>query len=332
MTLSSRALEAHLQQLEHLIRTRGIRGVRAIYEDARKELQDRLLALKNRPLGSESLELRAMQAQVNAVLSILGRDLHKHLRDVSKTAATLGAQHGLREYKMFAKRFGALVPVMSLDRASVFHGMVAGVDQSLLRRHSAVSASWAASTIAAIERVMANAVMTGKPLHQTVQEVAGRTGVLANEKWKAERIVRTESQYSHGAVKQQTMEQIKQDTGEVLMKRLIEHIDDRTGDDSFIIHGQTVPVNQPFTWKRKVRGSWVTESFMHPPNRPNDRSVVIPWDPKWVASGTEKELSLAELATARPTRWRSKAGVQIPPGHVPGESYRGSRPQPQKTR
>ncbi len=40
-------------------------------------------------------------------------------------------------------------------------------------------------------------------------------------------------------------------------------------------HGQTVPVDKPFSWKHKKGGAWVVTTYMHPPNRPNDRETLV---------------------------------------------------------
>lgn len=56
-------------------------------------------------------------------------------------------------------------------------------------------------------------------------------------------------------------------------KRLAATHDKRTGDDSRLLDGQTVPLDQPFEdW-------WYGGTYDHPPNRLNDREVVTPWRP-----------------------------------------------------
>lgn len=137
--------------------------------------------------------------------------------------------------------------------------------------------------------------------------------------------MRTELAYAHGATKQEALTETAkefEDSGDPIMKKLIETFDDRTGDDSFVVHGQTVLVGQPFEYKRKRGGGWVLVRFMHPPNRPNDRSVIIPWRKSWDADATiEKPLTIQQLRSARTTRYRKHIGVDVPPGHKPGQAY-----------
>ena len=67
-------------------------------------------------------------------------------------------------------------------------------------------------------------------------------------------------------------------------------IDDRTGDDSKQLDGQTVPVDRPFVWHVKDSKGAPTGKvvyYMQPPNRPNDREVVVPWRPGWGSPGRQ---------------------------------------------
>ena len=62
-----------------------------------------------------------------------------------------------------------------------------------------------------------------------------------------------------------------------------EPLDDRVGLDSMVLHGQlagddgayTMP-NDPIAPPKMVGQSWD-----HPPNRPRDRAIILPWAPGW---------------------------------------------------
>lgn len=322
--LAQRLFEAHLSQLKALVDRRGLRGVKKLYQDAESDLKARLLSVAPSDQSVSAVQLRALLAQTEAVLERLNGDIRKHLQDTGRTAAEMGATHGVREFKVLAKKFKGTTPILNVEKASVLRGMVDNVDSSLLRRHRLQSGQHSLQTVAAVERQLTVGAMTQKPLSEMVDELTAKTGPLRDQRAKAETIVRTEMSYAHNAGKHETLVEVEKEIEGPLKRRLLETFDDRTGDDSFLIHGQTVGVNEPFNWKRKVRGSWVIEQFMFPPNRPNDRSVVIPWDPEWDedADPDEEPLTRAELRSAMPTRWRSNSGVTIPPGHRPGKPYR----------
>lgn len=317
-SFAEKLLEAHFRQLQRVVERQGVRGLRALYGEARKDLEARLLAMS--PNAKASLaELNAIRAQTSAAIEALGSKLLAHTSGTSRLAAELGARHGVQEFAKLEAHYTGTAPVLDIDRASVFAGMAAEHDRSLLTRHREATQTWTKSQIAAMEKKLAVGSLVGKSQHDMITEVAGAAGMLEDERWKAERIVRTEGLYGHNLVKWDAIKRTEKEIGRKLYKRLIETFDERTGDDSFLIHGQTVRVSKPFVWMRPTRGGgWVRESFMFPPNRPNDRATVIPWDPEWEETEEERPLTRSELYNARPTRWRGTIGVRIPPGHRPG--------------
>ena len=314
-SLAEKVFGAHLRQLKRHVEAKGIKGLDAIYRDARLELLDRLRKFETSDRRVEPSSLRAMLAQVDAVATLMGDGLEKHLADVTRTAVELGARHGVDEFSTLERHFTGTTPVLQLESSAVFNGLVEGVDRSLVRRRSARAKTWSLDQAEQIERRMSVGVATGKPLFDLVADVQKD---LATERWKAERIVRTESALAHSSAKQEVISTVEKDLGRPMQKKLIETIDDRTGDDSFLIHGQTVDADKPFAWMRKRSGGWVREEYMTPPNRPLDRSTMIAWDPEWDEDELTRPLSIAELRGARPTRWRKKIGVDIPPSHRPG--------------
>lgn len=319
--LAERTIQAHLGQLSRHVETRGLRGVRRLYRLTRASLQERLRKAAGGSSEITPLILQAMLEQTELVLGASADELRALLGDVSSKSAELGLTQATKEYATLAKHFRGTTPVLDFDTPAVMQGLVENVDSSLLVRHRLRTQTWSQAAIARMEERMSIGAMSGQNVDELIGEIASDEK-LAEERWRAERIVRTESAYAHGAGKQRAMQEADALVEQPLYKRLIETIDNRTGDDSFLLKGQTVPVDEPFTWKRKRGGGWVVEPYMWPPNRPNDRAVAIPWDLTWEDSEENRPLSLAELRTAQPTRWRKTTGVAIPPGHKPGKSYR----------
>lgn len=326
-TFAERVFLQHLDELSRLINRRGIKGLDRLYLQARSDLTSEIRKFRPGDNRVEPATLRAMLAQVEAVLARTGRGLEANLKDVGKTASEMGASHGIREFKLFTTRFEGTTPVLRIEAPALFSGLIEDVDSSLLTRYQLQSRTWTPSAIANVERVLTSSSMIGQGTERVVTDVQA---ALDTERWKAERIVRTETAYAHGTAKLAAMTETAKELKIKLYKRLIENVsngrglDDRIGDDSLLIHGQTVPLDKPFTFKKRVRGAWQTVAFMHPPNRPNDRAVVIPWDPEWDAeeqNEVERPLTISELKSAPPTRWRKTTGVKVPPGHKPGKSY-----------
>lgn len=318
-SFADKLIGLHLDQLERLVEQRGVRGLKTIYEGARRDLAERLRAAGG-PTSEKAtaIQLRAMIAQIDSAMEALGRRVAGHLGSMSTDIATMGARQTIDEYLKLEQHYRGTTPVLDIERAGVFRGMVDGVEKSLLRRHSIVAQTWSASQVGDMERSLSVGVLSGKPLEDMIDQIVGEQGLLERERYRAERIVRTEGMYTHGVAKHEAMRRTNESGIPIRWKRLIETFDDRTGDDSFVLHGQTVPVDQPFVWQKKRKGGWERVEYMHPPNRPNDRAVVIPWDIEWKDTKEDAPLTEAELHAARPTRWRRKVGVPVPPGHVPG--------------
>lgn len=323
--------KAHLDELNTHVEKFGVGGLDKLYDRARAELgrQAAKLGPKSSPIAAASVGV--MKDQVHAVLQTLGGDLQKHLLDTSRGAAELGIQHASAEMGMLGEVFEAgsgqgPFPIVAVEGPAIAAGLT-DADPSLLRRHSAKSGAYSSAVIGEAEQQIAVSHMIGKPLHETIDDVQK---LIDDSRWKAERIVRTEGAYLHGAAKQATLTAVEKDSPTKLYKRIIETFDDRTGDDSFLIHGQTQEVGKPFSYKRRSKGGWKLILFAHPPNRPNDRATMIGWDPSWDETELERPLSLSELRAARTTRWRKTVGVKIPPGHVPGKPYAGKASKVEK--
>lgn len=314
-------IELHVRQLDRHIERNGVRGLNHLYRQARADIVERLGRYATSTSPSDAATLRAMLDQVDTVMEQLGSAIERQLKSQGRTAQELAARQSIAEYQKLENYYRGTTPVLDLDAPAVFGGMIDKVEPSLLRRYRLQTQSWTIGAIRQSEKILTQQSMIGRPLFETVSTL---TDALDTERWKAERIVRTELSYAAGVQKQQAMEDTAKELGvqRQLQKKWIETFDDRTGDDSFLMHGQTVGVSEPFTWKRRKSGGWEIVKIMGSPNRPNDRSTVIPWDPEWDATELERPLSIAELRTARTTRWRATPGVVVPPGHRPGLPYR----------
>lgn len=316
--MSFQIFQKHYKQARQLVQDKTLKTAKSLYDQARLEMQDRLQSIRAETMDKARL-LREAQNHVTFVAQTTGRELGKHLREASQNAVRLGAEQALREIARMDQLKKTGHPAVNED--GIRRNLEASIKQDIARRQQRAAASSVLSMATRLENHLTSAVLGNAPFRETVQRIAGKQGLLEQERWKAERILNTETSYAHNSTKQETLTRVEEASGVLLFKRLIETIDDRTGDDSFIIHGQVVRAGFPFSWKHRVGGSWVTDTYMFPPNRPLDRAVVIPWRQEWTPALNQKALSLTELRFARTTRWRDKPGVEIPPGHVPGQGY-----------
>lgn len=104
----------------------------------------------------------------------------------------------------------------------------------------------------------------------------------AMEEWRVRRVVRTELHNVHGRGKLAGMQAVRDEFLPELKKTLYHPKDHRTGDDSLwlIDNPLVVEVDRPFRYEWP-RGSGKWRVFASPPDRPNDRAIVIPYQASW---------------------------------------------------
>jgi hypothetical protein len=220
------------------------------------------------------VQVRDGVAQFESVLA-------EHLGQEARGAGLLAHRQVVREIKAGTKAFTGHTPVLRAEQAAVAEGLVAKVKPSLIRHHVSSARRYGPETTRAVEHQMALSLTSGESVSEAVDRVQD---TIAGERWRAERIVRTEMSYSFGVTKQASMEALAQELPDRLQKRLVATHDDRTGDDSLQLDGQTVDVGHPFVWHVKNSKGAPTGKvvfYMQPPNRPNDREVVVPWRSSW---------------------------------------------------
>lgn len=176
------------------------------------------------------------------------------------------------------------------------------LQRPLLMRHATSVDRYGQHMIGVITRELQGGIARGASYHEMVERLTGLRGprglvsLLAKENpdgtvtrlvtehipeglfvrhrgW-AERIVRTEMAHASNAGALDEMRAEKVQRYPDLQKKLIETFDRRTAEDSHAAHGQV----------RELAGLFVDgkgRQYDHPPGRPNDRGVVIPWRSEW---------------------------------------------------
>lgn len=112
--------------------------------------------------------------------------------------------------------------------------------------------------------------------------------IAARQWWQVERTIRTETSATVNTTQFTAFKALGDDVPGVMM-RWTEMVSDITGapldarvaNDSLVLHGQVAPVGGLFTMPPHplAPSSMVGKTWSHPPNRPNDRSVLTPWIP-----------------------------------------------------
>lgn len=209
---------------------------------------------------------RAQQARIALFLAKATErqtviDLEDYLAELGAEFASHGSYDSLRTMAKWADHYGQEFRPVNLQA-------VAAIDAKFLVEHYAVSIqTWGYAAARTMRQIIGDAVL----------ERASREGItdrvnlaLATERWRAERIVRTEIANAYNNAHHRTLVQARElQIGDV-RKTAIVTFDIRTDPDSFPMDGQVRDLNEPF---RDGDG----RRFLHPPGRPNDREKEVPW-------------------------------------------------------
>ena len=193
-------------------------------------------------------------------------------------------------------------------RSSILHRLassgepVEGADEEPHAAKVGVLERYGIETIHHFEGSMRRGLLTGKTWAQMEDALITRSPFLHGQPahWAA-RIVRTEVMGAYARSSWEAIREVDQETGD-MAKIISEIFDDRTGADSYDVHGQCRRPEEAFE-------SWYG-LYQHPPNRPNDRAVVVPHRISWPIPAMLRPKSSAEVAA----RWRAEGNKRpVPP-------------------
>lgn len=262
-------VERHIRKLLRLEEDEAERVFEA-YREARRELQDRLLSVRGDSFTAQ--QLRGTLVQVDTALAAMARGLKESMGESAELVAESGVEDLVEEIRAFEEHFrGAVVPI-NVDAAAI------ATDQKnfLFNQYEASLEAYSADLRAQLANSLTQAVIQQAPLSNVIR---GMGQFFMGEEWKLHRIARTELHHAYGMGKLEGMRRLLDGQVPDLMKTLVHPMDDRTARDSKYVArlDLIVPVDQPF--KYKWRGE--ERIYMTPPDRPNDRSIMVPYRPVW---------------------------------------------------
>ncbi len=285
IALIRQLVDLNRRQVAGVIELRGVKRMRGIYDDARGELELKLRRLVRSGKGDTfgAQHLRLVLGQVRDTIRGFEGKFQAHLEDTGRLAATIAPRQVTHMIGAVEGQLGRMTPVIQSAQAAVVRGVYPGVAPTLLDRYRKQTKLYGPQALVSIKDSLAHAMIQGEDVDQAVTRLVKTDGIFDGQRYRAERIVRTEMSWTFGVARQRSMEELKPAVPK-LMKKLVATRDDREGQDSKDLDGQTVPVDQPFIWHVKDsrgRPTGKVVRYMQPPNRPNDREVVIPWVAGW---------------------------------------------------
>ena len=262
-------VESHIEQVQKLEETQS-KAMLKRYKEIRLELNDRLLSSKSNSFTQQ--QLRGTLVQVDSAIDAMNRSLKGEIGTQAKKASLLGVNHLLKEISAFEKEFGGTITPINLNA-----GLIAN-DASKFKINTAQSSldAYSEDLRSSITTELSNAALIGMDYSKVSQNLGQ---FFKGEEWKLERIARTEMHGIYNLGKQKGMEEVQDEYIDDLKKALIHPMDNRTGKDSKYAASKemVVDIDKPFsyTWGGKLR------VFMVPPDRPNDRAIMVPYRPSW---------------------------------------------------
>lgn len=275
---ASGIVEEHIQQVRALEHDKS-EAILESYGGVRDRLIQRLSTL---PRGSFSAQhLRGTLAQVQGAIEAINKNLHGSMIAQASESAMLGVEDLVQELNVFDEKFTGAVTPINLNAALVAQDTA----NFLVTKYQTNLDAYGNNLLAQI----ANGLFSASIGEANTDEVVGRIGrFFSAEEWKLRRVVRTELHNIYNVGKINGMKALSQGDIPDLKKTLYHPIDSRTGKDSLYaatLH-MVIPIDESFRyeWRGQVR------EFIAPPDRPNDRSVLIPAREEWLTSADETEL------------------------------------------
>jgi hypothetical protein len=271
-------VESHIKKLETLEESESKELLKR-YREIRQELRDRLDRLP--PDSFTAQQLRIVLLQMEMATASMGSSMKDRIRPILLKMTGRGLDDLVSEIQAFSEKFtGAGVPI-NVNRSLVAED----ASNFLVNRFETSIDAYSADVRKLLTMQISQAALEQVPLPSLVGRLSR---FLIGEEWKLLRIARTELHHVYGLGKLKGMEAIAETTLPDLQKTLIHPMDSRTADDSKQLANlnPVVDIDKPFrfTYTRRLKNGEVRKDervFMVPPDRPNDRSVLVPYRKIW---------------------------------------------------
>lgn len=277
---------------------KSVKRLVAISKDIARQMEARLRGMA--PGRYSTTETRTVLAQIKATIDLLGTKFGVDVGGQVKSIYTAGAQAGRDALQAQMKAWDAegLLPEGLGAKANV--GVASDLlDPGLLELHEVSVRAYGSDAITKMRGELARGSLAGETLPQTWERMAKAVDIPP---WKAERIVRTEHSYALHRRQLLDMPEMFGDRVDEWRKELVATLDARTGADSVFVNHQTRKIDEPFEDN-------IGHVYQHPPNRPNDREVVVMVPAEVVASQADNmPAGSAGTADAPPKDTGSQVG------------------------
>lgn len=272
-----------------------------VYGRVAKKLRARL---RNAPKDSfTAQQIRVTLVQLEGAIQAIKKDLMSEVDGAAELFAQKGIAQLIAEIELFNSEFEGAIQPIDLDLVQI----AVDVKSRLINNFEASVDAYSKSLRQTIsDGLMGMVVERVGPevMYQRLIEDDAIGKFFDGEAWKVRRIVRTELHGMYNGAKVEALSRYGEDEPGI-RKTLYIPMDARTAEDSQWVlgeisagrvrgtHGGIAREFRPlpddpffYTWvprdeKGKRTGKKYLRTFQSPPDRPNDRSILIPYHPSW---------------------------------------------------
>jgi hypothetical protein len=316
------ALGTNRRNAIEFVQTAGLKRTQSVLEQAAADLRKRIDArVRANPDDTFTLmQMRAALVQIKLVTRDVTRGVKETVLDAGSEIADQATGHTIEYLARAEKAFSGVGSTpLALREAMMLETATYGVRASILRRlassgepmegadeeaHPAkigVMQRYGIETVGHFENILQRGLLAKKSWQQMREDITEKSPFLqqAPAYWAA-RIVRTEVMGAYGRASWESI-RAADDELEDMVKIISAAFDERTGADSYATHGQIRRPEEAFeTWY----------GFMqHPPDRPNDRGIVVPHRISWPIPPYLEWKDADQIAA----RWRMEGRKGPPP-------------------
>lgn len=240
------------------------------YRKASEEIKMKLLMVPDNSFTEARLE--STLREIEFTMSLLKQRIKGELNSSFSNVREQGIEDSVREINKFEKHFMGVSNTLPID------DIIESIEPEnyLFNQFESSMDAYSVNVRNKMQSGLTQGLIQKKPWSMMVYDLAN---MFYADEWQMARIVRTELHNIYGISKINGMIQVREDYLPDLQKTLYHPMDARTGKDSqyLIKNPLIVNVDEPFqyTWNNQPR------TFMAPPDRPNDRAIVIPYRQGW---------------------------------------------------
>lgn len=242
------------------------------YKEIRQELRDRLERIPGDTFSAQ--QMRGVLVQIEAAIQAMTESLKLNMSEEGRQLSELAIEDLTDEINRYQRKFGGqpLVP-LNLRAATI----ALDVQNFKLTQYGASLDKYGQALISDLTLELGNSVLLNESLGKVVMRLGQK---FQAEEWRLLRIARTELHNTYGLAKLQGMQDARDSAMPDLKKALFHPMDQRTAEDSkdLALKNPIVDIDEPF--EHTYQGKKYV--FMAPPQRPNDRAILIPYRDAWV--------------------------------------------------